>query len=155
MDFSSPDYWFTILQIILIDILLGGDNAVVIALACRRLPEHQRNKGIFWGVFGAIGLRAIFLIFAVSLLALPYVKIIGGLLLFWIAVNMATPEGGEEGEIDGGTTLMGAIRTVVVADAVMSIDNVVAVAAAARAITTALSPPSRISMRMICKIVNQ
>jgi len=134
MDFSSPEFWFTVGQIIIIDMLLGGDNAVVIALACRRLPEQQRNRGIFWGVFGAISLRAVFLFFAVSLLALPYLKIIGGLLLFWIAFKMATPEvesAGEE-EVNGGTTLMSAIRTVVVADAVMSLDNVVAVAAAAR-----------------------
>ena len=134
MDISSPQFWISVGQIIIIDILLGGDNAVVIALACRRLPEHQRNKGIFWGVFGAIFLRAVFLFFAVSLLSLPYLKIIGGLLLFWIAVKMVIPEGGGEGEdgIDGGTTLMSAIRTVVVADAVMSLDNVVAVAAAAK-----------------------
>jgi len=134
MDITSPQFWIAVGQIIIIDILLGGDNAVVIALACRRLPEHQRNKGIFWGVFGAIALRAIFLFFAVSLLALPYLKIIGGLLLFWIAIKMVVPEHEEEGEghIDGGTTLMSAIRTVVVADAVMSLDNVVAVAAAAK-----------------------
>lgn len=134
MDITSPQFWIAVGQIIIIDILLGGDNAVVIALACRRLPEHQRNKGIFWGVFGAIALRAIFLFFAVSLLTLPYLKIIGGLLLFWIAIKMVVPEHEEEGEghIDGGTTLMSAIRTVVVADAVMSLDNVVAVAAAAK-----------------------
>ena len=134
MDFTSPQFWISVGQIIIIDILLGGDNAVVIALACRRLPEHQRNKGIFWGVFGAIFLRAIFLFFAVSLLTLPYLKIIGGLLLFWIAIKMVVPEGGDEGEdaVDGGTTLWSAIRTVVIADAVMSLDNVVAVAAAAK-----------------------
>lgn len=134
MDISSPVFWMAVVQIILIDILLGGDNAVVIALACRRLPEHQRNKGIFWGVFGAIAARAVFLFFAVSLLTLPYLKIIGGLLLFWIAIKMVTPEGGDDGEeeISAGTTLMSAIRTVVVADAVMSLDNVVAVAAAAK-----------------------
>lgn len=134
MDFSSPQFWVTVGQIILIDILLGGDNAVMIALACRRLPEEQRSKGIFWGVFGAIGLRAVILIFAVTLMALPYLKIISGLLLFWIAIKMALPEDDTPGEdgIDGGTTLMSAIRTVVVADAVMSLDNVVAVAAAAK-----------------------
>lgn len=134
MDISSPQFWIAVGQIIIIDILLGGDNAVVIALACRKLPEHQRNKGIFWGVFGAIALRAIFLFFAVSLLTLPYLKIIGGLLLLWIAIKMVVPENDGDGDeaIDGGTTLMSAIRTVVVADAVMSLDNVVAVAAAAK-----------------------
>ncbi|MFM9968623.1 MAG: TerC family protein [Burkholderiales bacterium] len=134
MDISSPQFWIAVGQIIIIDILLGGDNAVVIALACRKLPEHQRNKGIFWGVFGAIALRAIFLFFAVSLLTLPYLKIIGGLLLFWIAIKMVVPEDEGDGEdaIDGGTTLLSAIKTVVIADAVMSLDNVVAVAAAAK-----------------------
>ena len=134
MDMSSPQFWISVGQIIIIDILLGGDNAVVIALACRRLPENLRNKGIFWGVFGAIALRALFLFFAVSLLSLPYLKIIGGLLLFWIAIKMVVPEGDEGGEnsIDGGTTLWSAIRTVIIADAVMSLDNVVAVAAAAK-----------------------
>lgn len=134
MDISSPQFWISVGQIIIIDILLGGDNAVVIALACRKLPVHQRNKGIFWGVFGAIALRAIFLFFAVSLLTLPYLKIIGGLLLLWIAIKMVVPENDGDGEdsIDGGTTLLSAIRTVVVADAVMSLDNVVAVAAAAK-----------------------
>lgn len=134
MDFTSPVFWMAVAQIILIDILLGGDNAVVIALACRRLPAHQRNKGIFWGVFGAIAARAVFLFFAVSLLTLPYLKIIGGLLLFWIAIKMVQPEGEGDGEdeINAGTTLWSAIRTVVIADAVMSLDNVVAVAAAAK-----------------------
>ncbi len=134
MDITSPQFWIAVGQIIIIDILLGGDNAVVIALACRRLPEKQRNQGIFWGVFGAIALRAIFLFFAVTLLTMPYLKIIGGLLLFWIAFKMVTPEDHGEGEenIDGGTTLFSAIRTVVIADAVMSLDNVVAVAAAAK-----------------------
>lgn len=134
MDISSPQFWISVGQIIIIDILLGGDNAVVIALACRKLPQHQRNQGIFWGIFGAIALRALFLFFAVSLLTLPYLKIIGGVLLFWIAIKMIVPEEGEDGaeSIDGGTTLMSAIKTVVIADAVMSLDNVVAVAAAAK-----------------------
>ena len=134
MDFSNPQFWITVGQIILIDILLGGDNAVVIALACRRLPEAQRRKGIFWGVFGAVVLRAVFLIFAVNLMELSYLKIVSGMLLFWIAIKMALPDGETSGEggIDGGTTLLSAIRTVVLADAVMSLDKVVAVAAAAK-----------------------
>jgi YjbE family integral membrane protein len=134
MDFTSPQFWIAVGQIIIIDILLGGDNAVVIALACRKLPDHQRNKGIFWGVFGAIALRAIFLFFAVSLLTLPYLKIVGGVLLFWIAIKMVMQDNGDEDEnaIDGGSSLWTAVRTVVIADAVMSLDNVVAVAAAAK-----------------------
>jgi YjbE family integral membrane protein len=91
-DLASPTFWIAVLQIIAIDILLGGDNAVVIALACRKLPEAQRNKGIFWGVFGAIGLRVVLIYFALQLLAVPYLKIVGGLLLFWIGIKLVLPE---------------------------------------------------------------
>lgn len=131
MDFSSPQFWMAVLQIIAIDVLLGGDNAVVIALACRRLPEQQRNKGIFWGVIGAIGLRIVLLFFAVQLLAVPGLKAIGAVLLLWIGIKLMLPEEEEHGEIEASTHLLGAIKTVVVADAVMSLDNVVAVAGAA------------------------
>lgn len=132
-DLVSPIFWIAVLQIIAIDILLGGDNAVVIALACRKLPEKQRNQGIFWGVFGAIGLRVVLIYFALQLLAISYLKIVGGLLLFWIGVRLIQPEGEEAGHpnVDGSTTLIGAIKTIIVADAVMSIDNVIAVAGAA------------------------
>jgi YjbE family integral membrane protein len=122
----------SVLQIILIDILLGGDNAVVIALACRGLPEHLRNKGIFWGVFGAIALRIVLIFFALKLLALPYVKIVGALLLLWIGIKLLREEGGDDHDVHAADHLFGAIRTIVVADAVMSIDNVIAVAAAAK-----------------------
>ena len=77
MGFDSPEFWVAVLQIIAIDIVLGGDNAVVIALACRRLPEEQRNRVIFWGVFGAIAIRVVLIFFALSLLAMPYLKIVG------------------------------------------------------------------------------
>ncbi len=130
-DLSSSLFWIAVLQIIAIDIMLGGDNAVVIALACRKLPPAQRNKGIFWGVVGAIGLRVVMIFFALQLLAVPYLKIVGGLLLFWIGIKLLLPEHDEEhSNIDGGTTLMAAIKTIVVADAVMSLDNVIAVAGA-------------------------
>jgi YjbE family integral membrane protein len=111
--------------------MLGGDNAVVIALACRKLPPEQRKKGIFWGVVGAIGLRVVMIFFALQLLALPYLKIVGALLLFWIGVKLML-QGDEDGHdnIDGGTTLAAAIKTIIVADAVMSLDNVIAVAGA-------------------------
>ena len=133
MDFSDPQFWLAVLQIIAIDVLLGGDNAVVIALACRRLPEKQRARGIMWGVVGAIGLRILLLFFAVQVLALPYLKLIGALLLLWIGVKLLLPEEHEKhGEVQASTSLIGAIRTIVVADAVMSLDNVVAVAGAAR-----------------------
>jgi YjbE family integral membrane protein len=131
-DFASPTFWIAVLQIIAIDILLGGDNAVVIALACRKLPDAQRNKGIFWGVFGAIGLRVILIYFALQLLAVPYLKIVGGLLLFWIGIKLVLPEDeNEHGNVQGSSTLAGAIKTIIVADAVMSVDNVIAVAGAA------------------------
>lgn len=122
----------TIAQIILIDILLGGDNAVVIALACRKLPPELRNKGIFWGMFGAILLRVVLIFFALQLLTLPFLKIVGALLLFWIGIKLLAPDGDDDhADIQGSSHLLGAIRTVIVADAVMSIDNVVAIAGAA------------------------
>ncbi len=92
MDFASPQFWVAVLQIIAIDIVLGGDNAVVIALACRRLPEKQRNLGIFWGVFGAIGLRVLLVFFALNLLAVPFLKIVAALLLLWIGTKLLQPE---------------------------------------------------------------
>ncbi|RDE52285.1 MAG: TerC family protein [Candidatus Accumulibacter meliphilus] len=130
-DLASSTFWIAVLQIIVIDILLGGDNAVVIALACRKLPEAQRNKGIFWGVVGAIGLRVVLIYFALQLLAVPYLKIVGGLLLFWIGIKLVIPEDEEaHGDIASSATLAGAIKTIIIADAVMSVDNVIAVAAA-------------------------
>jgi YjbE family integral membrane protein len=133
MDFASPEFWLAVLQIIAIDIVLGGDNAVVIALACRHLPEKQRNLGIFWGVFGAIALRVVLVFFALNLLAIPFLKIVAAMLLLWIGTNLLQPEPDQNGhEIAANTTLLGAIRTIIIADAVMSLDNVVAIAGAAR-----------------------
>jgi YjbE family integral membrane protein len=134
LEFGTPAFWIAVLQIIAIDILLGGDNAVVIALACRKLPEAQRNKGIFWGVVGAIGLRIVLIFFALQLLSIPYLKIVGALLLFWIGVKLLQHEDEEDahGNVAASTTLAGAIKTIIVADAVMSLDNVIAVAGAAK-----------------------
>ncbi|MGH7261814.1 MAG: TerC family protein [Nitrospiraceae bacterium] len=132
MEFGTPLFWVAVLQIIAIDIVLGGDNAVVIALASRRLPDHQRNKAIFWGVFGAIILRVILIFFALQLLQIHYLKIVGALLLLWIGVKMLRPEDGDEHHIDASTSLVGAIKTIIIADAVMSLDNVIAIAAASR-----------------------
>lgn len=131
LDISAAAFWIAVLQIILIDILLGGDNAVVIALACRKLPEEQRKKGIFWGVVGAILLRVAMIAFALQLLAVPWLKIVGALLLFWIGVKLLVPEDDGHDDVAAATSLAGAIKTVIVADAVMSIDNVIAVAGAA------------------------
>ena len=131
-DLASPEFWVAVAQIIMIDILLGGDNAVVIALACRKLPAEQRSKGIFWGVFGAIALRVVLIFFALQLLAVPYLKIVGALLLFWIGIKLLLPEHEEgHGNVAAPTNLAGAIKTIIVADAVMSLDNVIAVAGAA------------------------
>ncbi len=119
-----------LLKIMLINIVLSGDNAVVIALACRNLPQEQQNKAVFWGSFGAIGLRVVLTFIAVSLLKIPFVQIIGGLLLVWIAVNLLRGDGDKQ-HVAAGRNVMEAIRTIIVADFVMSLDNVVAVAGAA------------------------
>lgn len=121
------------LEIVVINILLSGDNAVVIALACRNLPPRQRRWGVFWGAIGAIVLRIVLTFFAVSLLQLSYLKIIGGALLVWIGIKLIAEEGGEGGHgVQGSDRLLAAVRTVIIADLVMSIDNVLGIAAAAR-----------------------
>ena len=133
MDIGTPQFWLAALEIVVINILLSGDNAVVIALACRNLPPRQRRWGVFWGAIGAIVLRIILTFFAVSLLQLSYLKIIGGALLVWIGIKLIAEEDGEGGhDVQGSDRMLAAIRTVVIADLVMSIDNVLGVAAAAR-----------------------
>lgn len=129
----SASFWADVLKIIMIDLLLSGDNAVVIALACRNLPAAQRKKGILIGVGGAIGLRVVLTFFAVSLLALPYLKLLGAILLIWIGIKLILPEDEHnEGNIKADARLIGAIKTIIVADFVMSLDNVLGVAAAAK-----------------------
>jgi YjbE family integral membrane protein len=130
MDFFSTQFLISLVQIIWIDLLLSGDNAVVIALACRNLPEEQRKVGIWLGAGAAIGLRIVFALIITYLLAVPFLKIVGGLLLFWIAIKLVHGDD-EHGDVQGGTTLWGAVKTIAIADAVMSLDNVLAVAAAA------------------------
>jgi YjbE family integral membrane protein len=131
--FLQPAFWAAVVQIIVIDILLGGDNAVVIALACRNLPAAQRRAGILWGTAGAIGLRVVLIFFAVTLLQFPYLRLVGGALLLWIGVKLLLPpDGDEHGNLQGGATLMSAIKTIIVADFVMSLDNVIAIAGAAQ-----------------------
>ncbi len=133
MDFlSSPEFWVAVGQIIMIDILLGGDNAIVIALACRNLPPELRTKGIIWGTLGAIVLRVILIFFALTLLAIPYLKVAGALLLLWIGVKLLMPEDDGHGDIAASDRLMGAIKTIIVADLVMSVDNVIGIAGAAQ-----------------------
>jgi len=129
---TSPEFWIAVGQIIMIDILLGGDNAVVIALACRKLPEAQRRLGIIYGTAGAIGLRVILIFFALTLLAIPFLKIVGALLLVWIGVKLLAPgDDDEHGNIEGSDRLWAAVKTVIIADLVMSVDNVIAIAGAA------------------------
>jgi len=131
--FMTPEFWVAVGQIIMIDILLGGDNAVVIALACRKLPPAQRTKGILWGTAGAIVLRVILIFFALTLLAIPFLKVVGALLLVWIGVKLLAPEHDDaHGNIAGSDKLWAAVKTVIVADLVMSVDNVIAIAGAAQ-----------------------
>jgi YjbE family integral membrane protein len=133
MDFlTSPEFWVALGQIIIIDILLGGDNAVVIALACRKLPPAQRTKGIIWGTAGAIVLRVILIMFAMTLLNVPFLKLVGALLLVWIGVKLIAPDEDGHGDIQGSDKLFAAIKTIIVADLVMSVDNVIAIAGAAQ-----------------------
>ena len=124
--------FISILQIIAIDIILGGDNAIVIALACKNLPEKQRKLGIFYGALGAIILRVIMVFFATSLLMVSGLKIVGGLLLLWIGVKLILDNGKETSiKVSQEKNLFGAIKTIIIADFIMSLDNSVAIAAAA------------------------
>ena len=131
LDLTSTVFWVAVGQIILIDIVLSGDNAVVIALACRNLSPEQRKKGIFWGVAGAISLRVVLTAFAAVVMNLPWLKAVGAVLLLWIAVKLMLPEEGEGHDIEASSNLWGAVKTIIVADFVMSLDNVIAVAGAA------------------------
>ena len=133
MDFLfDTNLWIAVGQIIMIDILLGGDNAVVIALACRKLPPAQRTQGILWGTVGAIVLRVVLIFFALTLLAIPYLKLVGAILLVWIGVKLLAPGHDDgHGDVQGSDKLWAAVRTVIVADLVMSVDNVIAIAGAA------------------------
>jgi len=131
--FMTPEFWVAVGQIIMIDILLGGDNAVVIALACRKLPPAMRTKGILWGTAGAIILRVILIFFALTLLAIPFLKIVGALLLLWIGVKLLAPDHDDaHGSIAASDKLWAAVKTVIIADLVMSVDNVIAIAGAAQ-----------------------
>jgi Membrane protein TerC, possibly involved in tellurium resistance len=131
--YLTVEFLTAIGQIVLIDILLGGDNAVVIALATRKLPPHQRKLGILWGTAGAIVLRVVLIFFALTLLKLPFLKIVGGLLLFWIGIKLLAPQEEEgHGDVQAADKLWAAVKTVIIADFVMSLDNVIAIAGAAQ-----------------------
>jgi YjbE family integral membrane protein len=126
----SQAFWIGLAKIIGVNVILSGDNAVVIALAARSLPRQRQKNAVFWGAGAAVILRIILTIFAAALLTLPWLKIIGSLLLFWIGVKLLIPEEGED-DIRASDQLFSAIKTILVADLVMSLDNVIAVAAAA------------------------
>jgi YjbE family integral membrane protein len=132
LEFLQTLSWAAVFQIILIDILLGGDNAVVIALACRNLPPKQRMQGILWGTAGAIGLRVALIAFALTLLSVPFLKIVGALLLVWVGIKLLIPEDDAHGNISGSASILSAVKTIIVADFVMSLDNVLAIAGAAQ-----------------------
>ncbi|SDQ83221.1 integral membrane protein, YjbE family [Paraburkholderia fungorum] len=133
LEFFATLHWGAVFQIIVIDILLGGDNAVVIALACRNLPPSQRFKGVLWGTAGAIVLRVALIAFAVVLLDVPLLKFAGGLLLLWIGVRLLAPAHDAHENVKPADKLISAVKTIIVADAVMSLDNVIAIAGAAEA----------------------
>jgi len=128
----TAQFWLGLGGIIWVNIILSGDNAVVIALAARSLPERQQKLAILWGAAAAVVLRIILTIVAVEMLKLPYLKLIGGALLFWIAVKLLVPEDDDGGDVESSSHLLGAIKIILIADLVMSLDNVIAVAAVAK-----------------------
>ena len=128
----TSQFWLGLGAIIWVNIILSGDNAVVIALAARSLPAHQQTKAVIWGAGAAVVLRIVLTIVAVELLKLAYLKLLGGVLLFWIAVKLLVPEDDGGDGVKSSSNLLGAIKTILIADLVMSLDNVIAVAAVAK-----------------------
>jgi YjbE family integral membrane protein len=141
MTFDDPQFWVALMQIIGVNIVLSGDNAVVIALAARSLPPKQQKQAVLWGSGAAVVMRIVLTIVAVQLLQLPYLKLVGAALLLWIGIQLLLPEDEEEaggGGATANTGMIAAIRTILIADLVMSLDNVIAVAAAAKGSLTLL-----------------
>jgi YjbE family integral membrane protein len=149
-EFSSPAFWGAALQIIWINILLSGDNAVVIALACRSLPPKERKWGLLLGAGAAVLLRIFFTLIIAQLMGLPFLKLAGGVALLWIAVKLIVPEEEHgEGKVAAGESLWRAVRIVAIADIVMSLDNVIAIAAAAKGNVTLIVFGLVVSIPMI------
>ncbi len=147
---ATSEFWIGLLTIIWVNIILSGDNAVVIAMAARALPLKQQKKAVFWGSGAAVGLRIVLTVVAATLLALPYLQIVGGLLLLWIGVQLL----GDEDEGDSSAShhqadLKSAVRTILIADLIMSLDNVIAVAAAAKGNTVLLILGLAISIPLV------
>ncbi|CAM3434418.1 TerC family protein [Marinicrinis lubricantis] len=130
MDILSADFWVALGTIVFIDLILAGDNAIVIGLAAKNLPHEQRTKAVIWGTLGAVAIRVIATIFVLHLLKIPFIQLVAGLLLIWIAFKLLVSDD-DHGNIKAGNSLMAAIRTIIIADAAMGIDNVIAVAGAA------------------------
>jgi YjbE family integral membrane protein len=146
---QSPDFWVGLVKIIWINIILSGDNAVVIALAARSLPPQQQKQAILFGSGAAVVLRIVLTVVAAKLLALPFLQIVGGLLLLWIGLQLLGEEDGDEGESKEYGSMFAAVRTILIADLVMSLDNVIAVAAAAKGSTTLLIIGLAISIPLV------
>ena len=147
-EFYTQVFWIGLLKIIGVNLILSGDNAVVIALAARSLPQRQQKAAVLWGSGAAVAVRIVLTIFAVALLTLPWLKLVGSLLLFWIGIKLLLPEEGDE-NIDASDNLISAIKTILIADLVMSIDNVIAVAAAAQGSMTLLVLGLAISIPLV------
>ena len=147
-EFATQAFWIGLLKIIGVNLILSGDNAVVIALAARSLPAKQQKAAVLWGSGAAVVMRIILTIFAVALLTLPWLKLVGSLLLFWIGIKLLIPEEDNE-NIDASDNLIAAIKTILIADLVMSIDNVIAVAAAAQGSMTLLVLGLAISIPLV------
>ncbi len=147
-EFATQDFWFGLAKIIGVNVILSGDNAVVIALAARSLPPKQQKAAVLWGSGAAVVMRILLTVFAVALLTLPWLKLVGSLLLFWIGVKLLIPEDDNE-EMSASDNLMAAIRTILIADLVMSLDNVIAVAAAAQGSLTLLVLGLAISIPLV------
>ena len=146
---QTTEFWVGLVKIIWINIILSGDNAVVIALAARSLPPHQQRQAVLFGSGAAVVLRIILTVVAAKLLALPYLQIVGGLLLLWIGVQLLSEDDEGEGEHKEHGSMMAAIRTILIADLVMSLDNVIAVAAAAQGSMTLLILGLAISIPLV------
>lgn len=132
MDFALPAAWLPLLEIVWIDLVLSGDNAMVIALACQALPKRRRMTGIVLGSGVAIAMRIVFTLLVVEILDVPYVKVVGGVLLIAIAIKLASEDEPQNGPLKPAGSLWSAIRIIVVADTIMSLDNMMAIAAAAK-----------------------
>ncbi|MFD0588089.1 TerC family protein [Paenibacillus sp. GCM10027627] len=131
MDFFTAEFFTALATIVFIDLILAGDNAIVIGLAARKLPPHQQKQAVIWGTVGAVGIRVIATLLVVQLLAVPWLNLVGGLLLIWIAYKLLVQDDAHD-NITAGNTLWQSIRTIIIADAAMGIDNVLAVAGAAK-----------------------